>query len=132
MPLHATRNHDGQRTGQHGLHARVESRLLDRDFDEVARLAARVPPRRPIDPAGAEGALFAALERGFGDVSRVLDADRDARRGTRVGSRLYYRRLRVDLEALLAERLGEAAALTAALWAGACAGLTPAMPPARR
>jgi hypothetical protein len=120
MPLHATANYDGQRSGQRGLHARVESRLVDDHLGRYVARASRVARRRPIAPDASAGALFAALEDSYDAVSAVLQADRVARRGTRAGSRLYYRRLDVELGELLATRIGAAAALTAALWEGAC------------
>ena len=121
MPLHATMNYDGQRTGQRGLHRRIEARLVDDYIASFGRDAARVRRGRPIEPQHAEAALFAALEGSYAEVAPVLAADRAARRGTRVDSALYFRRLDADLHALLAARLGAAAALTAALWDGACA-----------
>lgn len=128
MPLHATVNYDGERTGQRGLHRRIEARLVDGDLGEYTRRAWKVDRRRAIAPAGAEGALFAALEQAYDRVPAVLAADRNARRDTKVGSRLYYRRLHADLADVLAEQLGAAAVLTAALWEGACA---PSSSPAR-
>jgi len=122
MPLHATENHDGQRTGQRGIHRRIEATLVDRDLGEYTRRVWKTAPRRPIPPEGAEGALFAALERAYAQSAPLLEADRVARRDTTVGSRLYNRRLHADLVDLVAEQLGAAAVLTAALWEGACAG----------
>ena len=92
MPLHATVNHDGERTGQSGLHRRIEARLVDGDLGEYTRRTWKVDRRRPIAPAGAAGALFAALEQAYDRLPAVLAADRNARRDTKVGSRLYYRR----------------------------------------
>jgi hypothetical protein len=126
MPLHATVNHDGERTGQHGLHRRIEARLVDGDLGEYTRRTWKVDRRRRIAPEGAEGALFAALERAYDRLPAVLAADRNARRDTKVGSRLYYRRLHADLAEVLAEQLGAAVVLTAALWEGACAPPTTA------
>lgn len=126
MPLHATINHDGERTGQRGLHRRVEARLVDGDLGEYTRRTWKVDRRRPIAPDGAAGALFAALEQGYDRLPAVLAADRNARRDTKVGSRLYYRRLHADLADVLAEQLGAAVVLTAALWEGACAPSPPA------
>jgi hypothetical protein len=121
MPLHATENHDGELSGQRGIHRRIEATLVDADLGEYTRRAWKVAARRPIDPDGAAGALFAALEQAYERAATVLAADRDARRGTKVGSRLYYRRLHADLVDVVAEQLGAAAVLTAALWEGACA-----------
>src|SRR6185436_14731228 len=84
MPLHATENHDGQLTGQRGIHRRIEASLVDRDLGEYTRRAWKVTPRRPIAPEGAEGALFAALGQAHERLQTVLDADRDAARGTKV------------------------------------------------
>jgi hypothetical protein len=122
MPLHTPENYDGERTGQRGIHRRVEAKLVDDDLDEYTRRAWKVGPRRAIAPEGAEGALFAALEQAHERLAPVLAADRDASRGTKPGSRLYYRRLHADLVDVMAEQVGAAAALTAALWEGACAG----------
>ncbi|HEY2385927.1 MAG TPA: hypothetical protein VGK30_03115 [Candidatus Binatia bacterium] len=120
MPLHATANYDGQRSGQRGLHQRIEARLVDQRLAGFARAASRMGRARPIPPDEASAALFGALAASYDAVGPVLAADRAARRATRVSSALYYRRLDADLHALLAARLGAAAALTAALWDGAC------------
>ncbi|MEO6029957.1 MAG: hypothetical protein ABIR79_24080 [Candidatus Binatia bacterium] len=121
MPLHTTVNYDGKHTGQRGIHRRVEATLVDRDLGEYTRRSWKVTVRRPIPPAGAAGALFAALEDAHGKLPAVLLADRNAARGTKVGSAVYYRRLYADLLDVMAEQLGKAAVLTAALWEGACA-----------
>jgi hypothetical protein len=121
MPLHATRNHDGQLTGQRGLHRRIEAKLVDEHLPDYIGQARRIRARSPIALERSAAALFVALEDSYEAVAPVLAADRAARRGTRVGSVLYYRRLDADLRTLLADRLGTAAALTAALWEGACA-----------
>ncbi len=120
MPLHATVDFDGQRTGQRGLHRRIEARLVDQRLAAFERDAGRVGRGRAVPPERSEEALFAALEASYAAVGPVLAADRVARRGTRVGSALYFRRLDADLHALLAARLAAAAGLTAALWDGAC------------
>jgi len=121
MPLHATRNYDGQRTHQRGLHARIEAKLVDRRLERYAQRARRIPRRTPISPEASEQALFAVLEQSYAASQSVLAADRLARQATRVGSSFYYRRLDAELGTLLADQLGTAAALTAALWEGACA-----------
>lgn len=126
MPLHATRNYDGQLTRQRGLHARIERKLVDQNLERYAARARRVYYRTPIVPEDAAARMFDALRRSYDLVAPLLAADRSARRGTRVGTTLYFRRLDVDLGDDLARRLGRAAALTAALWDGAC--VTPTAP----
>lgn len=131
MPLHATQNYDGERTGQRGIHRRIEARLVDGDLSEYTRRTWKVARRRPIAPEGAAGALFAALEQAYTRLDAVLAADRSAVRGTKVGSALYYRRLHADLADVMAEQLGHAAVLTAALWEGACAKASARRPAGR-
>jgi hypothetical protein len=121
MPLHATGNHDGQRTRQRGLHARIERHLVDRNLRRFTTRAQQFTRRTPIPPAAATAATFATLLRSFDLVAPVLAADRTARHDTSVGSSLYYRRLDVDLRDALGARIGRAASFTAALWEGACA-----------
>jgi len=125
MPLHATRNYDGQLTRQRGLHARIERKLVDGNFERYAVPAERARYRTPIAPEDAAARMFEALRRSYDLVAPLLAADRAARRDTRVGSALYFRRLEVDLGDDLARRLGRAAALTAAVWDGACEAPSP-------
>ncbi len=125
MPLHATRNYDGQLTRQRGLHARIERKLVDGNFERYSARAERVRYRTPIAPEDAAARMFEALRQSYDLVAPLLAADRAARRGTRVGSTLYFQRLEVDVGDDLARRLGRAAALTAAVWDGACASPRP-------
>lgn len=75
VPLHTTENHDGSRTGQHGVHHRWESKLLERLVD--AGWTPDVRPARPsTDPAAAP---FAWLRESNALVPAVLEDDRTAR-----------------------------------------------------
>ena len=74
VPFHAALNHDGQLTGQWGLHSRFESELFDR-----YRLRLRVIPEaaRAGRPSARE-ILFTTLTESFTFVRPVLDADKAA------------------------------------------------------
>ena len=63
VPLHTTGNHDGQQTGQRGVHARWESGLVDRYVDETALKAL---------PASKEPDLFHAPWRWIRSANALL------------------------------------------------------------
>jgi hypothetical protein len=73
VPLHATRNHDGQETEQRGVHARWESGLVERFVDETA-LKVLPTESAPLDP-------FAWLAESFALAPSVLAHDLEAGRG---------------------------------------------------
>ena len=75
VPLHTTTNHDGQLTGQRGVHARWESGLVERYLDEAALVAA---PAAPEDPAKAP---WQWLEESFALIPQLLADDQEASRG---------------------------------------------------
>jgi hypothetical protein len=72
VPLHTTRNHDGQESGQKGVHSRWESGLVERKVESppVHRTAQLIP-----DPFAAP---FAWLVRAHDLVTPLLAADRKA------------------------------------------------------
>ncbi len=73
VPLHATRNHDGQLTGQRGIHARWESRLPEKfmpSYDLEIRPARLIPD--PLNRA------FEIVLNSYQKVDSVLSADRRA------------------------------------------------------
>lgn len=79
VPLHCARNHNGQESGQRGVHARWESGLLER-FLREDELQAR--------PAERERGLYEAPWRWVAEsnalMPALLDADREADRTTPV------------------------------------------------
>ncbi|HEX7552148.1 MAG TPA: S1/P1 nuclease [Geothrix sp.] len=82
VPLHTTNNHDGQLTGQRGVHSRWESGLVERHIvaDDLTVLSAQPDPgffNRPWDWLLASHAL----------IPQLLEADREADRTTPLGSR---------------------------------------------
>ena len=71
VPLHATSNYNGQKTGQSGVHALWESRLpevFNEDYDLFTGLA--MYEKHPVT------ATWKAYERSFGLVDSVLNMER--------------------------------------------------------
>jgi hypothetical protein len=80
VPFHAVLNHDGQLTGQRGMHARFESSLFERYRERlVIAPTAIVPVRDPRDR------MFDVLISGTTLVPGILQSDLDA-----IGTRDTY------------------------------------------
>jgi predicted AlkP superfamily phosphohydrolase/phosphomutase len=74
VPFHATRNHDGQMTGQTGIHARWESDLFEHFERQISKSLAPLAAR----PAGDPVALtFDVLRESYAEVEGALASDRD-------------------------------------------------------
>ncbi len=73
VPLHSTRNHDGQETDQKGIHSRWESGLVERFVDE-SKLKSLPMTSEPLDP-------FLWLAESKALVANVLAHDAEAGRG---------------------------------------------------
>jgi hypothetical protein len=82
VPLHTTQNHDGQQTGQRGVHSRWESGLVERQIvtDELS-----VQPARP-DAAFLQRP-WEWLEASHALVPQLLEDDREADRTTPLNAR---------------------------------------------
>lgn len=82
VPLHSTRNHDGQETGQRGVHSRWETGLVERYVveGELKVRPAKVEPEVMKAPWKWLGASYAL-------VPKLLESDRIADRTTPMGIR---------------------------------------------
>ena len=82
VPLHTTMNHDGQLTGQRGVHSRWESGLVGRHI---------VAEDLPVRPAQPDQAIFDRpwdwLQAAHSLVPQLLEDDREADRTTPLGGR---------------------------------------------
>lgn len=125
QPFHASGNHDGQRSGQDGIHARFESHLVE---DMQAGLRFEAQPVRRIGP------LPAAMERVAREslqwVDNILTADRRIAAEMGIDRRKfrdlpyeerrfpdeYYRRMQSETGFIVQLRTGEAATVVASLW----------------
>ena len=70
QPFHTVRNHNGQFTGQHGIHFRFELDLLNLYLEKI-----RFVPARPSDQGSVLDALYARALDSFIWVDNILVAD---------------------------------------------------------
>jgi hypothetical protein len=115
VPFHAALNHDGQLTGQWGIHSRFESELFERYLPRL-----RVEPR-PVGPTPpARDLIFDTLLAGFPLTAPILEADKAAAAGRDVYDDAYFdeffRKVQPMLERRLAEAITASASLITAAW----------------
>jgi len=114
QPLHATINYDGQLTGNHGIHSRFESDLIERFESRLSIVpAAPTPVRNPRDFA------FDALLAGYQLVDQILKADTAAVAGKDVYDDEYFEKLFVSVRPILEKRLSESITASAGIIVGA-------------
>lgn len=114
VPLHATVNHDGQLTGQNGLHSRWETELFERTR---ARLAIR--PAAPRGVANPRDFMFDVLLASNREVAGVLAADRKATEGREFYDDAYFEAFAAGTRSVLERRLNDAITAVAAVVIGA-------------
>ncbi len=118
MPLHTTENHDGQLTGQKGIHKAVEHGLVDPRIDEYEKRAEpKIKPAAP-DPFRWT-VVMAILCESYDAVAPLLAADRSAREAGTFESDRYFTKLDVEARGLLASRLARAASAVGSFWLSA-------------
>lgn len=107
VPFHATKNHDGQLTGQKGMHRYFETRLL-----KLIQMTDILPaPAAPV-PLPARAAAFQWVRESYTYVRPLLDADRKAGGRTDAAFEKF-----VELARPIAiQRLTSAANRLASLW----------------
>lgn len=115
VPFHATRNHDGQLTGQSGIHSRFEAELFERYRDKL-----QVNPAAVTPVASVRDFTFESLIAGFAFVQPILDADRAAVAGREAYDDVYFAamfaRLKPVLEGRLASSITATASAITAAW----------------
>jgi hypothetical protein len=114
QPFHATDNHDGQLTGNHGIHARFERDLIER---YQGRLRLAPAPAQPV--TSARDATFDALLTGYRLVPSILQADREAVAGKDSYDDDYFEKFFGKVQPILEQRLSESITATAAVIIGA-------------
>ena len=124
VPLHAVLNHDGQLTGQAGLHSRWETALVERFETQIRNDLAPAAARPLSDPVDA---MFDALLESYSGADHAFESDRaSAGRwdyaetpGDDRYDDAYYSRLYDREGARLRARLADAARTLGSLWLGA-------------
>ena len=125
VPFHAALNHDGQLTGQWGIHSRFESELFERYRDKLQ------PPSKPLVRIdNLRDYTFDALVRSYSHVQAILDADKAAVAGREIYDDGYFEIMFQKLKPILEDRLAESvvAVASAITTAWEQAG-KPALPP---
>jgi hypothetical protein len=125
VPFHAALNHDGQLTGQYGIHSRFESELFERYRDRLQ------PPAKPLVKIDSvRDYAFDSLVRSYSHVQAVLDADKAAVAGREIYDDGYFEAMFQKLKPVLEDRLADsiAAVASAITTAWEQAG-KPALPP---
>jgi hypothetical protein len=130
VPFHAVINHDGQLTGQNGIHARFESTMFERYRDRLT-----VTPKAIGAITDPRAFAWETLLQSNRLVPAILKADLEA-----IGARdeydtAYYEAFFKANRAVLEQRLGDAIAATAAMitgaWEAAGKPAVPVSPPPR-
>ena len=118
VPFHAALNHDGQLTGQTGIHSRFEAELFDRYREQLT-----ISPRPLVPVSSARDFTFAALTDSFALVQPVLDADKAAVAGRDVYDdkyfELFFAKARPVLERRLSDSISAIASMITAAWVDA-------------
>jgi hypothetical protein len=111
VPLHCTLNYDGQLTGNHGIHARWESQMINLFVGEIWIPAVEAAPY-----PDAVDAMFDFITESWAGVAAILDADDLATAATGGAyNALYYQTLWHETGNLAGEQMNRAAQRTAGL-----------------
>jgi hypothetical protein len=110
VPFHATTNHDGQLTGQRGIHSRFESELVLRN---TPTLKLALVTTHPIPKV--RDFIFDTLIESQSLVATVLDADKRAAAAHPNYDDAYYAALLAAARPVVEKRLGDAASAVASV-----------------
>ena len=115
VPFHAALNHDGQLTGQWGIHSRFETETFERYRD-----ALDVRPKPLFAVASTRDLAFDSLTASFSYVQPILDADAAAVKGRDVYDdpyfALFYGKVKPILELRLADSITAVASAITSAW----------------
>jgi hypothetical protein len=114
QPLHATNNYDGQLTGNHGIHARLERDLIEK-FS--SRLTLSPDPPTPI--VNVRESAFNTLLDSFTYVDAILKADSASAAGREVYDDEYFQKFFAAVKPILERQLSRSITATAGVIIGA-------------
>ena len=98
VPFHAALNHDGQLTGQWGIHSRFESELFERYRDKL-----QLPAKPLVRIDNLRDYTFDSLVTSYSHVQAILDADKAAVAGREVYDDGYFELLFQKVKPILEE-----------------------------
>jgi len=115
VPFHAALNHDGQLTGQWGIHSRFETEVFERYRESLD-----VKPRPIVAVGSPRDLAFDSLVTSFSHVQAILDADKAAVAGREIYDDVYfaafYGKVKPILERRLADSITAVASAIASAW----------------
>jgi hypothetical protein len=114
VPFHAALNHDGQLTGQWGIHSRFETETFERYRDRLD-----VKPKPIVAMTSARDLAFDSLVTSFSHVQAILDADKAAVDGREIYDDAYFGAFYGKVKPVLEQRLAESITAVASAIAGA-------------
>jgi hypothetical protein len=118
MPLHTTENHDGQLTGNNGIHKRLEDGLVDSRIEQYrAHILRQLQIVQPIPFTLDE--VFNILLQSYLLVPSILRADKEAFQGLVKFiyiPYLYYNHLDYSIGGMLKKQLIQACQLLGNVW----------------
>ena len=114
VPLHAVANHNGQLTGQDGVHSRWEAELFERNR---SRLKIAPPPLMPITLP--RDAMFVALLASNRAAANVLESDGKAALGREFYDDAYFEAFANGTLPTLERRLNDSISAVASFITGA-------------
>jgi hypothetical protein len=118
VPFHAALNHDGQLTGQAGLHSRFETELFERYQRQL-----HLEPHPPAPIANSREFIFETLTESFRHVQPILDADAAAVAGREFYDDEYFTRFFGKVQPILERRISDSidsvAAMITSAWVAA-------------
>jgi len=114
VPLHAVANHNGQLTGQDGVHSRWEAELFERNR---SRLKIAPPPLMPITLP--RDAMFDALLASNRAAANVLESDGKAALGREFYDDAYFEAFANGTLSTLERRLNDSISAVASFITGA-------------
>ncbi len=122
VPFHAALNHDGQLTGQWGIHSRFETETFERFRDSLD-----VKPGPVVAVPNTRDYAFDSLTSSFSYVQAILDADKAAVAGRDVYDDAYFAAFYAKVKPILEQRLADsitavASVITSRVGAGGEAG----------
>jgi hypothetical protein len=114
VPFHAALNHDGQLTGQWGIHSRFETETFERYRDSLD-----VKPKAIVTVTSVRDLAFDSLVTSFSHVQAILDADNAAVAGREIYDDAYFAAFYGKVKPILEQRLAESITAVASAITGA-------------